>query len=120
MKTGIFLLILWVLHNDAVGYNENSLMCLCHSKHSSTLMSIHQLAARSPLFLQLTAPKWQGFTAVVLTYDRVESLFTLINKLSKVPSLSKILVVWNNQRKSPPHGRHTLRKNYLISSPGTL
>lgn len=61
------------------------------------------LAARSPLFLQLTAPKWQGFTAVVLTYDRVESLFTLINKLSKVPSLSKILVVWNNQRKSPPH-----------------
>ncbi|KAK3925740.1 Exostosin-2 [Frankliniella fusca] len=61
------------------------------------------LAAHSPLFLQLTAPRWQGFTAVVLTYDRVESLFTLIKQLAKVPSLSKILVVWNNQRKSPPH-----------------
>lgn len=41
---------------------------------------------------------------MVLTYDRVESLFTLIKQLVKVPSLSKILVVWNNQRKSPPHG----------------
>lgn len=61
------------------------------------------LAARSPLFLQLTAPRWQGFTAVVLTYDRIESLYTLIKQLVKVPSLSKILVVWNNQRKSPPH-----------------
>ncbi|KAJ1532048.1 hypothetical protein ONE63_000679 [Megalurothrips usitatus] len=61
------------------------------------------LAAHSPLFLQLTAPRWQGFTAVILTYDRVESLFTLIKQLVKVPSLTKILVVWNNQRKSPPH-----------------
>nr|CAD7570759.1 unnamed protein product [Timema californicum] len=61
------------------------------------------LAARSPLFLQLTAPRSQGFTAVILTYDRVESLFLLIQKLAKVPSLNKILIVWNNQRKSPPH-----------------
>ncbi|KAJ9582478.1 hypothetical protein L9F63_003171, partial [Diploptera punctata] len=61
------------------------------------------LAAKSPLFLQVTAPRSQGFTAVVLTYDRVESLFTLIQKLVKAPSLNKVLVVWNNQRKSPPH-----------------
>ncbi|PSN40914.1 Exostosin-2 [Blattella germanica] len=61
------------------------------------------LAAKSPLFLQVTAPRSQGFTAVVLTYDRVESLFSLIQKLVKAPSLNKVLVVWNNQRKSPPH-----------------
>lgn len=61
------------------------------------------MAAKSPLFLQLTAPRSQGFTAVVLTYDRVESLFSLIQKLVKAPSLSKVLVVWNNQRKAPPH-----------------
>lgn len=57
---------------------------------------------RNPLFFPITAPKSQGFTAVILTYDRVQSLFTLIEKLSKVPSLMKILVVWNNQKKSPP------------------
>ncbi|XP_014260737.1 exostosin-2 [Cimex lectularius] len=58
---------------------------------------------KSPLFLEVTSPKWQGFTAVVLTYDRVDSLFGLIQKLVKVNSLSKVLVIWNNQRKSPPH-----------------
>uniref|UniRef100_A0A146KMH8 Exostosin-2 n=4 Tax=Lygus hesperus TaxID=30085 RepID=A0A146KMH8_LYGHE len=62
----------------------------------------HLTPSSSPLFLELTAPRWQGFTAVVLTYDRVDSLFSLIEKLVKVPSLSKVLVVWNNQRKSPP------------------
>lgn len=59
--------------------------------------------AQNPLFLPLIGSKSQGFTAVVLTYDRVESLFTLITKLSQVPSLQKILVIWNNQKKSPPH-----------------
>ncbi|KAL0275447.1 UNVERIFIED_CONTAM: hypothetical protein PYX00_003286 [Menopon gallinae] len=58
--------------------------------------------ARNPLRLQLTAPRSPGFTAVVLTYDRVESLFLLIQQLSRVPSLSKILVIWNNQNKDPP------------------
>ena len=66
------------------------------------------MAAKSPLFLQLTAPRSQGFTAVVLTYDRVESLFSLIQKLVKAPSLSKVLVVWNNQRKAPPHRKWNL------------
>ncbi|RZC43062.1 exostosin-2, partial [Asbolus verrucosus] len=56
----------------------------------------------NPLFLPLTAPKSHGFTAVILTYDRVESLFTLIDRLSRVPSLMKVLVVWNNQKKNPP------------------
>lgn len=60
-------------------------------------------AAQNPLFLPLMASKSQGFTAVILTYDRVDSLFTLIQKLSLVPSLHKILVIWNNQKKAPPN-----------------
>ncbi|XP_055602895.1 exostosin-2 [Uranotaenia lowii] len=60
-------------------------------------------STQSPLFLPLLAPKAQGFTAVILTYDRIESLFILIQKLATVPSLQKILVIWNNQKKSPPH-----------------
>ncbi|VVD00643.1 unnamed protein product [Leptidea sinapis] len=56
----------------------------------------------NPLFLPVTAPKAAGFTAVILTYDRVESLFTLIKKLVRTPSLAKILVIWNNQKKPPP------------------
>lgn len=62
----------------------------------------HLRTPQSPLFLPLTAPKAPGFTAVILTYDRVESLFTLIQKLVRVPSLSKVIVVWNNQKKHPP------------------
>ncbi|XP_058810381.1 exostosin-2 [Phymastichus coffea] len=46
--------------------------------------------------------KNNGFTAVVLTYDRVDSLFTLLEKLAKIPSLVKILVIWNNEYKLPP------------------
>ncbi|XP_054738063.1 exostosin-2 [Anastrepha obliqua] len=57
----------------------------------------------NPLFLPVISPKAQGFTAVILTYDRVESLFTLIQKLAMVPSLQSILVIWNNQNKMPPH-----------------
>jgi glucuronyl/N-acetylglucosaminyl transferase EXT2 len=52
---------------------------------------------RSPLFLQQTAPASAGFTAVILTYDRLDSLFAVINRVAEVPSLTQILVVWNNQ-----------------------
>jgi glucuronyl/N-acetylglucosaminyl transferase EXT2 len=58
--------------------------------------------AQNPLFLPLMASKTAGFTAVVLTYDRIDSLFTLFQKLSLVPSCSMILVIWNNQKKQPP------------------
>lgn len=47
-----------------------------------------------------------GFTAIILAYDRIDSLFKLINKISNVPSLLKIIVVWNNQYKSPPHCKY--------------
>ncbi|XP_030759809.1 exostosin-2 [Sitophilus oryzae] len=56
----------------------------------------------NPLFYPSTAVRSNGFTAVILTYDRVQSLFLLIERLSKVPSLMKIVVVWNNQKKNPP------------------
>ncbi|XP_051920049.1 exostosin-2-like [Hippocampus zosterae] len=59
-------------------------------------------SVNSPLFLPLIPPRAPGFTAVVLTYDRVDSLFRVITEISKVPSLAKLLVVWNNQNKSPP------------------
>lgn len=63
-------------------------------------------SVNSPLFLPLIPPRAPGFTAVVLTYDRVESLFRVITEISKVPSLAKLLVVWNNQNKSPPEGEY--------------
>lgn len=56
----------------------------------------------APLFLPTIAPKSQGFTAVILTYDRLESLFQVILKVVQAPSLAKILVLWNNQIKTPP------------------
>ncbi|GFQ95834.1 hypothetical protein TNCT_268701 [Trichonephila clavata] len=56
----------------------------------------------APLFLPTIAPKSQGFTAVILTYDRLESLFQVILKVVQAPSLAKVLVVWNNQVKAPP------------------
>ncbi|KFM64862.1 Exostosin-2, partial [Stegodyphus mimosarum] len=58
--------------------------------------------ASAPLFLPTIAPKSQGFTAVILTYDRLESLFQVIQKVVQAPSLAKVLVVWNNQIKPPP------------------
>ncbi|XP_040183984.1 exostosin-2 [Rana temporaria] len=64
--------------------------------------SVKWSSVNNPLFLPLIPPQSQGFTAVVLTYDRIESLFRVITEVSKVPSLSKLLVVWNNQNKDPP------------------
>lgn len=52
--------------------------------------------------LPIGPPRSQGFTAVVLTYDRIESLFKVLDRISNVPSLAKIVVVWNNQQKDPP------------------
>uniref|UniRef100_A0A2P2HX98 Exostosin-2 n=1 Tax=Hirondellea gigas TaxID=1518452 RepID=A0A2P2HX98_9CRUS len=56
----------------------------------------------NPLFLPITAPREEGFTAVVLTYDRLDSLMQVIQTLTRVPSCVKVLVVWNNQKKEPP------------------
>lgn len=67
-----------------------------------------QRAMQNPLFSARVAQKSQGFTAVILTYDRIESLFKLIQKLSVVMSLQKILVVWNNEKEAPPHSKYKL------------
>lgn len=61
-----------------------------------------KVQATNPLFLPTIAPKSHGFTAVILTYDRLESLFEVILRVVQAPSLSKVLVVWNNQKKPPP------------------
>ncbi len=80
--------------------------------------------SRNPLFLPYSPPEAEGFTAVILTYDRPDTLFTLISRsvkagklsykrtvfqksyffarLSDVPSLSHVVVVWNNQDRAPP------------------
>lgn len=43
-----------------------------------------------------------GFTTVILTYNRFESLNRVIQSVARVPSCQKILVVWNNQMERPP------------------
>lgn len=60
------------------------------------------LVPPAPFAIPFVAPRSRGFTAVVLTYDRVNSLFKVVQQLTEVPSLVKVVVVWNNQRKSPP------------------
>lgn len=72
---------------------------------------------RNPLFLSRIAQKSQGFTAIILTYDRVESLFKLIQKLSVVTSLQKILVVWNNEKEAPPPCEYQSSDDSLNVSP---
>lgn len=70
---------------------------------------------QNPLFLSRVAQKSQGFTAVILTYDRVESLFKLIQKLSIVSTLQKILVVWNNEKEAPPHRKFAFQIIFTLN-----
>lgn len=68
------------------------------------LKPILQMIRRSPIFSPAVAAKTPGFTAVILAYDRMPSLLQVIERVATVPSLAKILVVWNNQVKKPPGG----------------
>lgn len=54
-----------------------------------------------------------GFTAVILTYDRLDSLLQVIAQVMQAPSLIKIVVIWNHQQNRPPT-RHDLLQ--LIST----
>ena len=56
----------------------------------------------SPIISKSNPPADDGFTAVILTYDRLESLYQVIQSVAQTPSLAKILVIWNNQQKAPP------------------
>ncbi|KAF0306498.1 Exostosin-2 [Amphibalanus amphitrite] len=62
----------------------------------------HMVSPGYPLTVPYTSPRMQGFTAVILTYDRLDSLYQIIEKVALAPSLTKVLVVWNNQKKEPP------------------
>ena len=53
-------------------------------------------------FIPSTPVNNHHFTAVILTYNRAQLLFQLMKQLSECPSLSKIVVVWNNPLKTPP------------------
>ena len=55
-----------------------------------------------PLYIPLAPSKKQGFTAVILTYNRKEMLYHLIKHLENCPSLVKVLVVWNNPNLETP------------------
>ncbi|XP_023321307.1 exostosin-2 [Eurytemora carolleeae] len=57
---------------------------------------------KSPIFLDKYPRPGSGFTAVILAYDRVDSLFQIINQISDVHSLTRILVIWNHQTIPPP------------------
>ena len=61
-------------------------------------------------------PAEDGFTAVILTYDRLSSLFQVIKSVAETPSLAKILVVWNNQNVDPPPMSEFPGKNYQLIS----
>jgi len=57
---------------------------------------------RSPLSLDRYPRPNAGFTAVILSYDRIQSLYQIIRQISEVYSLSRIVVVWNHETKPPP------------------
>jgi len=87
-----------------------------HFKSSSSLVlsSLQLLQQRlwppsavpspSPNLLSLPSspPQSQGFTALILTYNRIQSLFQVIQTLGEVESLTRIVVVWNHQSVPPP------------------
>jgi glucuronyl/N-acetylglucosaminyl transferase EXT2 len=89
-----------------------------HTSSSNNVSVFTQLPVQNPLFLPIKPPQSTGFTAVILTYDRLESLFLIIQRVALVPSLAKVLVVWNNQQKTPPAGISLIsRLNFTFHSP---
>eukprot|EP00118_Oscarella_pearsei_P012672 m.95309 g.95309 ORF g.95309 m.95309 type:complete len:725 (+) comp36844_c0_seq1:28-2202(+) len=77
-----------------------------HDWNSAPEMQTHpnidRVTRPPPLFIPLKPPQSDGFTAVILTYNRVEMLFKVVTSVSQAHSLSKIVVVWNNQDMPPP------------------
>ena len=55
-----------------------------------------------PLFYPSSLKTSSGFTAVILAFNRPESLIKVVNRVAEAPSLAKILVVWNNPDLEPP------------------
>lgn len=57
---------------------------------------------RSPFFVPLIPSQKQGFTAIVLTYDRFELMKRVVVNIAQSRHVSKIIVVWNNPDLEPP------------------
>ena len=51
---------------------------------------------------QLDMANDNGFTAVILTYNRLDSLWRVVSKISKVKSCRLILIVWQDQERLRP------------------
>ena len=56
-------------------------------------------------------PPNRGFTAVILTYNRVASLYQVIQRVSMAESLVRIVVIWNHQTIPPPPAENWPRIN---------
>ena len=72
-----------------------------HRQNSSYFYQPLDVIQSKPTSLNLKSLNL-GFTAVILAYDRLESLLSVVRMLTGVPSCVKILIVWNNQNKPPP------------------
>ena len=67
-----------------------------------TILERSQRVSQHQLSYPSLPPPNSGFTAVILTYNRVESLYQVINRVSQVESLVRIVVIWNHQTIPPP------------------
>jgi len=56
----------------------------------------------NPFFVPLLPSAKQGFTAVILTYNRPDSMAQLVRNLIGVRGLTKIIIVWNDPVTAPP------------------
>lgn len=88
--------------NTPVKQIEDHLYIENHSNSSYFYESLDVIKKTKSTNLNLKSSD-QGFTAVVLTYDRMESLLNVVRQLINVPSCVKVLIVWNNQKKQPPN-----------------
>ena len=56
----------------------------------------HPMTHQNPIN-QLDMANDDGFTAVILTYNRLDSLWRVVRKISLIKSCRLILVVWQDQ-----------------------
>ena len=63
---------------------------------------VSQLSQQHQVSYPTLSPPNTGFTAVILTYNRVASLYQVIQRVSMAESLARIVVVWNHQSIAPP------------------
>lgn len=57
---------------------------------------------QSPFFVPLIPSQKQGFTAIVLTYDRFELMKRVVNNIAWSKHVAKIIIIWNNPELDPP------------------